>query len=94
MACRACAHIRYVTIDLFHETAQAMDIGSEESALPVLTPNLKIYLAIVAIVVAVLLLALDQNISQGTGIIVAPLAAGAGWLVRDTNDEARANLTG
>ena len=58
--------------------------------MPILTANLKTYLAIVAIVVAVLLLVFDQNISQGTGIIVATLAAGAGWLVRDTNDEARA----
>ena len=54
-----------------------------------LTANLKMGLAGAAILVAAIVLFADRTIVQGTGLIVATLAAGAGWLVRDANEEAR-----
>lgn len=54
-----------------------------------LTTSVKLWLAFVAVVAAVLVLAFVPNIAQGTGLIVATLAAGAGYLVRDVNDETR-----
>ena len=54
-----------------------------------LTSGVKIWLAVVACLVALLLLFFARDIQQGTGLIIATLAAGAGYLVRDINDEAR-----
>jgi hypothetical protein len=54
-----------------------------------LTDNLKIGLAAVALIAALVVLGADDAIAQGTGLIVATLAAGGGWLIRDTHDEAR-----
>ena len=58
-----------------------------------LNPNLKIYLAVLAAIFAVVVLFADRNIAQGTGLIVATLAAGAGWLVRDVIDGQRTLIT-
>lgn len=55
-----------------------------------LTSSLKLYLAGVAVLIALVVLLADRTIAQGTGLIVATLAAGAGWLIRDMNDETRA----
>ena len=55
-----------------------------------LPTNLKIWLAALAVLAAVIILTTDPAVAQGTGLIVATLAAGAGWLFRDVNDEARA----
>ena len=54
-----------------------------------LTTNIKLGLALVAGFCAILVLLLDSSIQQDTGLIVATLAVGAGWLIRDTHDEAR-----
>jgi hypothetical protein len=54
-----------------------------------LTTNIKLYLALTAGVCAILLLLLDSSIEEGTGVVIATLAGGAGWLIRDNLDEAR-----
>ncbi len=48
-----------------------------------LTAHLKLWLAFVAIGAGLIILIVDRTIQQGTGLIVATLAAGAGWLIRD-----------
>jgi hypothetical protein len=54
-----------------------------------LTAHLKLWLAGAAALAALTALAFTRDIAQGTGLIVATLAAGAGYLIRDVNDEAR-----
>jgi hypothetical protein len=54
-----------------------------------LPTNLKIWLAALAVLAALVILVFDPTVVQGSGLIVATLAAGAGWLFRDVNDEAR-----
>jgi hypothetical protein len=54
-----------------------------------LTTNLKLWLACAAALAASTMLAFARDIAQGSGLIVATLAAGAGYLIRDVNDEAR-----
>jgi len=49
----------------------------------------KLLFAAMAIAAALLILALDRTIAQGTGLIVSTLAAGAGWLLREYHDERR-----
>jgi hypothetical protein len=49
----------------------------------ILSVNLKIWLALVAACTPLAILILAPNVSQGTGLIVATLAAGVGWLLRD-----------
>jgi hypothetical protein len=49
----------------------------------------KLFFAGLAIVAAIMLLAHDRTIAQGTGLIVSTLAAGAGWLLREYHDERR-----
>jgi hypothetical protein len=48
-----------------------------------LSVNFKIWLALVAVCIALAVLVFAPGIGQGTGLIVATLAAGAGWLIRD-----------
>jgi hypothetical protein len=48
-----------------------------------LTVNLKIWLALVAVFAALSVLVFVPGTGQGAGLIVATLAAGAGWLIRD-----------
>jgi hypothetical protein len=54
-----------------------------------LTQNLKLYLGLVAIAVAVVLLIVNPPIAQGAGVVAAALAAGAGWFFRTVLDEQR-----
>jgi hypothetical protein len=58
-----------------------------------LTANIKLYLALAAGICAILLLLVDKDIAEGTGVIVGALAAGAGWLIRDNHEEARRRLS-
>ena len=58
-----------------------------------LDTNLKLGLAIISAALAVILLVADPSIAQGTGLIVATLAAGTGWLVRDVIDSDRTRAT-
>jgi hypothetical protein len=54
-----------------------------------LTNHLKLWLAFAAAIAALTILVFARDIAQGSGLIVATLAAGAGYLIRDVNDEAR-----
>lgn len=54
-----------------------------------LTRNIKVYLSAAAAIGALVIGLSDLKIEHGTGIIVATLAAGAGYLLRDVNDEIR-----
>ena len=58
-----------------------------------LSSNLKIYLAGLAFLLAIGVLASDRQILQGTGLIVATLAAGGAWLVRDVIDGQKTLVT-
>ncbi len=54
-----------------------------------LTPNLKLWLAIVGFVIGLVILLVARDIQQGTGLIVATLAGGVGWLLKDLDHESR-----
>jgi len=47
-----------------------------------LTRNIKVWLVLAAFLGAVIILIADQKIEEGTGLIVATLAASAGWVAR------------
>jgi hypothetical protein len=55
-----------------------------------LSSNLKLALAIIAALVAAVILISRPDIVQGTGLVIATLAAGAGWLFRDVIESQRA----
>jgi hypothetical protein len=55
-----------------------------------LTRNIKVWLVLAAVLAALIILMADQKIEEGTGVIVATLAASAGWLARKLDEDGRA----